>query len=146
MTPKDLKGALKRQLNPKRAEWQKPAALVRVINETMTSGHIFIDAGNCVGWSLNNLVVGEKIAYHSALDMGPMGFGVCAVVLVLSSILVPTISGDALTGATKVLFGTLPAAAYTVQSNNTITATAPAAAGTVDVIVQNGGALVSRAC
>jgi acetolactate synthase-1/2/3 large subunit len=57
-----------------------PAALVRVINETMTSGHIFIDAGNCVGWSLNNLVVGEKIAYHSALDMGPMGFGVCAVV------------------------------------------------------------------
>jgi acetolactate synthase-1/2/3 large subunit len=57
-----------------------PAALHRVINETMTSGHIFIDAGNCVGWSLNNLVVDPTLQYHSALDMGPMGFGVCAVV------------------------------------------------------------------
>jgi acetolactate synthase-1/2/3 large subunit len=46
----------------------------------MSSGHIFIDAGNCVGWSLNNLVVNPPLAYHSALDMGPMGFGVCAVV------------------------------------------------------------------
>jgi acetolactate synthase-1/2/3 large subunit len=57
-----------------------PAALVRVINDTMPNGHIFIDAGNCVGWSLNNLVVNPPLAYHSALDMGPMGFGVCAVV------------------------------------------------------------------
>jgi acetolactate synthase-1/2/3 large subunit len=57
-----------------------PAALIRVINETVSSGHIFIDAGNCVGWSLNNLVVTPQLAYHSALDMGPMGFGVCAVV------------------------------------------------------------------
>lgn len=57
-----------------------PAALMRVINETMTSGHIFIDAGNCVGWSLNDLVVNPPLKYHSALDMGPMGFGVCAVV------------------------------------------------------------------
>ena len=57
-----------------------PAALMRVINETMRSRHIFIDAGNCVGWSLNNLVVGAQLEYHSALDMGPMGFGVCAVV------------------------------------------------------------------
>jgi acetolactate synthase-1/2/3 large subunit len=57
-----------------------PAALMRVINETMASGHIFIDAGNCVGWSLNDLVVKPPLAYHSALDMGPMGFGVCAVV------------------------------------------------------------------
>jgi len=57
-----------------------PAALVRVINETISSGHIFIDAGNCVGWSLNNLVVDPPLAYHSALDMGPMGFGVCAVI------------------------------------------------------------------
>ena len=57
-----------------------PAALMRVINETMSSGHVFIDAGNCVGWSLNNLVVKPPLKYHSALDMGPMGFGVCAVV------------------------------------------------------------------
>jgi acetolactate synthase-1/2/3 large subunit len=57
-----------------------PAALMRVINETMSRGHVFIDAGNCVGWSLNNLVVKPPLQYHSALDMGPMGFGVCAVV------------------------------------------------------------------
>jgi acetolactate synthase I/II/III large subunit len=59
----------------------QPAALVRVINETMREGHIFIDAGNCVGWSLNNLVVDPPLLrYHSALGMGPMGFGVGAVV------------------------------------------------------------------
>jgi acetolactate synthase-1/2/3 large subunit len=57
-----------------------PAALMRVINQTMTSGHIFIDCGNSVGWSLNNLVVEPPLKYHSALDMGPMGFGVCAVI------------------------------------------------------------------
>jgi acetolactate synthase-1/2/3 large subunit len=57
-----------------------PAALVRVINESISSGHVFIDAGNCVGWSLNNLVVDPPLAFHSALDMGPMGFGVCAVI------------------------------------------------------------------
>jgi acetolactate synthase I/II/III large subunit len=57
-----------------------PAALVRVINETVTEGHIFIDAGNCVGWSLNNFVIDPPLHYHSALGMGPMGFGVAAVV------------------------------------------------------------------
>jgi acetolactate synthase-1/2/3 large subunit len=57
-----------------------PAALIRVINDTLSSGHVFIDAGNCVGWSLNNLVVDPPLTYHSALDMGPMGFGVCSVI------------------------------------------------------------------
>jgi acetolactate synthase I/II/III large subunit len=57
-----------------------PAALGRVINETISRGHVFIDAGNCVGWSLNNLVVDPPLTFHSALDMGPMGFGVCAVI------------------------------------------------------------------
>jgi acetolactate synthase I/II/III large subunit len=57
-----------------------PAALVRVINETISSGHLFIDAGNCVGWSLNNMVIDPPLTFHSALDMGPMGFGVCAVI------------------------------------------------------------------
>ncbi len=57
-----------------------PAALVRVINETMSSGHVFIDAGNCVGWSLHYLVVDPPLRYHSALGMGPMGFGVGSVI------------------------------------------------------------------
>jgi SAM-dependent methyltransferase len=31
VTPKELAGALKRQLNPRRARWQKPATLVRAL-------------------------------------------------------------------------------------------------------------------
>ncbi len=57
-----------------------PAAMMRVVNELVHDGHIFIDAGNCVGWSLNNLVVDPPLRYHSALAMGPMGFGVGAVI------------------------------------------------------------------
>lgn len=57
-----------------------PAAAMRVVNELVTDGHIFIDAGNCVGWSLNNMVIDPPNAFHIALGMGPMGFGVGAVV------------------------------------------------------------------
>ena len=57
-----------------------PAALVRVINDVVADGHIFVDAGNCVGWSLNNLVVDAPVRFHSALGMGAMGFGVGAVI------------------------------------------------------------------
>ncbi len=57
-----------------------PAALVRVINETVTDGHVFIDAGNCVGWSLHYMVIDPPVRYHAALGMGPMGFGVGAVI------------------------------------------------------------------
>jgi acetolactate synthase-1/2/3 large subunit len=57
-----------------------PAALMRVVNEVVSDGHIFIDAGNCVGWSLNNLVIDPPVRFHSALGMGPMGFGVGAVI------------------------------------------------------------------
>lgn len=57
-----------------------PAAMMRVINEVVDRGHVFIDAGNCVGWSLNNLVVDPPVRYHAALGMGPMGFAVAAVV------------------------------------------------------------------
>ncbi|HEY2512574.1 MAG TPA: thiamine pyrophosphate-binding protein [Polyangiaceae bacterium] len=57
-----------------------PAAMMRVITELMKDGEIFIDAGNCVGWSLNDLVVDPPTRYRSALDMGPMGFASGAVV------------------------------------------------------------------
>lgn len=57
-----------------------PAAMMRVLDELVHQGHIFIDAGNCVGWSLNNLVINPPVRYHSALAMGPMGFAVGAVV------------------------------------------------------------------
>ena len=57
-----------------------PAAAMRVLNEAMRDGHIFIDAGNCVGWSLNNIVIDPPTQFHIALGMGPMGFAVGAVV------------------------------------------------------------------
>ncbi|RZI86653.1 MAG: thiamine pyrophosphate-binding protein [Rubrivivax sp.] len=57
-----------------------PAALMRVINDAVHESHLFIDAGNCVGWSLNNLVVDPPLRYQSALAMGPMGFAVAAVI------------------------------------------------------------------
>lgn len=57
-----------------------PAAVMRVLDDTLREGHLFIDAGNCVGWSLNNLVVDPPLRYQSALAMGPMGFAVAAVV------------------------------------------------------------------
>ncbi len=57
-----------------------PAAVCRVVQECMKSGNVFIDAGNCVGWSLNNMVIDPPVRYHSSLDMGPMGFGVAAVI------------------------------------------------------------------
>jgi acetolactate synthase-1/2/3 large subunit len=41
---------------------------------------VFIDSGNCVGWSMHYIVVAEGREMHSALAMGPMGFAVCAVV------------------------------------------------------------------
>ena len=51
-----------------------------------------------------------------------------------------TISGTSFTGATKVMFGSRPAAAYTVSSATSITATAPQATGqVVDVAVTTPG-------
>jgi hypothetical protein len=50
-----------------------------------------------------------------------------------------TIDGTNFTGATGVSFGTTPATAFTVNSATSITATAPAGAGTVDVRVTKAG-------
>jgi acetolactate synthase-1/2/3 large subunit len=59
----------------------QPAALCRVLNDLLPDdAFIFVDCGNCVGWSLHSLIVGGRKELHSALAMGPMGFGVCAVV------------------------------------------------------------------
>src|SRR5262249_61230353 len=43
MTSQELKGALKRQLNPKRAEWQKPATLVRALS--LKRGQVIAEVG-----------------------------------------------------------------------------------------------------
>lgn len=60
-----------------------PASLCRVIEDALVTaggGHLFIDAGNCVGWSLQNIMIDPPVRFHSALGMGPMGFGVGAVI------------------------------------------------------------------
>ncbi|MDE1993779.1 MAG: thiamine pyrophosphate-binding protein [Rhizobiaceae bacterium] len=59
----------------------QPAALCRTLNELLPNdAFVFIDCGNCVGWGLHSLVIDRGQEFHSALSMGPMGFGVCGVI------------------------------------------------------------------
>ena len=48
MTPKELAGALKRQLNPRRARWQKPAMLVRALG--LRRGQVVAEIGAGPGY------------------------------------------------------------------------------------------------
>jgi ubiquinone/menaquinone biosynthesis C-methylase UbiE len=48
MTPEALKGALKRQLNPRRARWQKPRALVRALR--LRRGQVIAEVGSGPGY------------------------------------------------------------------------------------------------
>jgi acetolactate synthase-1/2/3 large subunit len=59
----------------------KPQALARIVSEGLPPGsRIFVDAGNCVGWCLHEMVVSPPSKIHTALAMGPMGFGTAAVI------------------------------------------------------------------
>ncbi|WP_207538721.1 thiamine pyrophosphate-binding protein [Sabulicella rubraurantiaca] len=58
-----------------------PAALCRSLNKLLPEDAlVFVDSGNCVGWALHYLVIDRRQEFHSALSMGPMGFGTCAVI------------------------------------------------------------------
>ena len=58
-----------------------PAQLMADLDAALPAGsHIFVDAGNCVGWCNAYLEVDPPTQLHSALSMGPMGFAVCAVI------------------------------------------------------------------
>jgi acetolactate synthase-1/2/3 large subunit len=61
-----------------------PQALMRCVNDVLAEhGHepmLFLDGGNCLGWGYHYLEINPPAEIHSALDMGPMGFGVGAVV------------------------------------------------------------------
>jgi ubiquinone/menaquinone biosynthesis C-methylase UbiE len=48
MTPEELKGALERQLNPRRAEWQKPRDLVRALR--LKRGQVIAEVGAGPGY------------------------------------------------------------------------------------------------
>jgi acetolactate synthase-1/2/3 large subunit len=59
----------------------EPAAIVRVLQATLPHDClIFLDCANCVGWGIHYFTVDGPQQIHSSLAMGPMGFGVCAVV------------------------------------------------------------------
>lgn len=59
----------------------EPAALMKVIQKSLPpKSKIFIDAGNCVGWSIHYLSVDSPAEIFTSLSMGPMGFGVAAVI------------------------------------------------------------------
>jgi acetolactate synthase-1/2/3 large subunit len=56
-----------------------PQALMKCLGEALPAGaHLFIDAGNCVGWALHYLTADPPVQVHSSLSMGPMGFAVGA--------------------------------------------------------------------
>lgn len=58
-----------------------PAILMGTLNSALPDGsHVFVDAGNCVGWCNAYLEINPPSQLHSALSMGPMGFAVCAVI------------------------------------------------------------------
>jgi ubiquinone/menaquinone biosynthesis C-methylase UbiE len=48
MTPEELKGALKRQLAPRRAKWQKPSAVVRALG--LRRGQVIAEIGAGPGY------------------------------------------------------------------------------------------------
>ena len=56
-----------------------PRAIIEALNAALPSGgHVFVDAGNCVGWCNAYLQIDPPSQVHSALSMGPMGFAVAA--------------------------------------------------------------------
>jgi acetolactate synthase I/II/III large subunit len=58
-----------------------PQALMKCVNEALPrDAMVFVDAGNCVGWTCNDLELDPPAEIHMSLGMGPMGFGVGAAI------------------------------------------------------------------
>jgi len=59
----------------------QPQALMKALQTTIPENtKIFVDAGNCVGWSVHYLEINKPTEIFTSLAMGPMGFAVGAVV------------------------------------------------------------------
>ena len=58
-----------------------PQALMKCIQDLLPPGaHLFIDGGNCIGWSLHYLVIDQPSQMHNSLNFGPTGFGTASVI------------------------------------------------------------------
>jgi acetolactate synthase-1/2/3 large subunit len=58
-----------------------PQRVMKSIQDHLpTDAHIFVDSGNCYGWAAHYLVVDPPMTFNIALNMGPMGVAVGAVV------------------------------------------------------------------
>jgi ubiquinone/menaquinone biosynthesis C-methylase UbiE len=70
MTPEELKGALKRQLAPRRAKWQKPTAVVRALG--LRRGQVIAEVGSGPGYFTPRLARAVGPSGHVyALDPEP---------------------------------------------------------------------------
>ena len=70
MTPDELKGALKRQLAPRRAKWQKPTAVVRALG--LRRGQVIAEVGSGPGYFTPRLARAVGPSGHVyALDPEP---------------------------------------------------------------------------
>ncbi len=119
-----------------------PAANFTVVSDTQvtatspvatTVGTVDVTVVNPLGTSATGTV--DKFTYTRVAAVSNISPNAGALVGGTSV----TITGSDFTGATSVLFGTTPAASFTVVSDTQITATSPAAttAGAVDVTVVN---------
>jgi SAM-dependent methyltransferase len=70
MTPEELKGALQRQLAPRRAKWQKPSAVVRALR--LRRGEVIAEVGAGPGYFTPRLARAVGASGHVyALDPEP---------------------------------------------------------------------------
>lgn len=77
-----------------------PQAMSRIVQKALPKNrpaHVFIDGGNCIGWAVHYMKVDPPVEMHNSLDMGPMGWGTCAVIgakLAEPESLCMTLTGD----------------------------------------------------
>ena len=111
----------------------RPQALMKCLSEELPSGsHVFIDAGNCVGWALHYLEIDPPSQVHSALAMGPMGFGVGSVI------------GAKLAAPDRVCVGIVGDGAFLMHGSEVSTAARYAVGAIWIVLFDNDLAMVSQ--
>ncbi|HEY3815050.1 MAG TPA: IPT/TIG domain-containing protein [Caulobacteraceae bacterium] len=106
------------------------------ITATSPAGSGAVDITVTTSAGSSTTVAGDRFTYTSS------GGGSAPVVNNITPVNGPaaggttvTVSGTGFAGATQVMFGTVPAASFTVVSATKITAVSPAGTGTVDVLV-----------